>query len=614
MDAPSYSPVGVTGQIFPALGLGALALVLVIACSRTEDPVPHPAATATLDRSSSTDPGATPATPEPRAVPVADASPSPSETAPPPPAAGTATAPPAAPATPVPTPPAPPSPTLTTCHGIACIIESAPDAFEHATWAPGEHTDWPSGMFFLSAETGRTEGYRVRTDGSYVGDYYQSGPDGSWVFIGTRHGEADVTLLHDRQAGKSWQWPTDRLETVALSREHVLFEDRSGNYTLTNRSLEATARFSLHIGDTSEWDSRQGLVSPDGRVVALRLRGKEFSDSVHLIDVETVEHKLILPIVPRENHRIYVQIKPLGSGIGLAVTTTHVPDDPQSAPIEESRHFSWTGADLSPGSCPGRLSPDGRFVARQEGSPIWVQYLTPMLKPEQPWASVVIADATSCEPVVRVRSAYASQIFWEGRWLANSEGFVVGVRARPGTDGKDYMVVRVSPSPGLAYLPRPPLPGGGSAPVPAPAGDGRYFAYDFAGIYDARSDRWILAPSGPGNGPFSWDADGDELQLTFTYWGEGRAIWLLLQPRLEFPPLGEGAVFRVAGPDACHELHTTSQSGDVIACLPSGARLVFVGSVVAIDLYGAPLDSPWVRVRTDDGVVGWMSIDHIAWY
>ena len=275
------------------------------------------------------------------------------------------------------------------------------------------------------------------------------------------------------------------------------------------------------------------------------------------------------------------------------MTTAHLPDDPQSAPIEESRHFSWTGADLSPGSCPGRLSPDGRYVARQEGSPIWVRYATPLLEPEQPWASVVIADAASCEPVVRVRSAHASQTFWEGRWLANSEGFVVGVRARPGTDGKDYMVVRVSPRPDLVYLPRPPLPGGGSAPIPAPAGDGRYFSYDFAGIYDARSDRWILAPfapSGPGNGPFSWDTDGDELQLTFTYWGEGRAIWLLLQPKLELPPLGEEAVFRVAGPAACHELHTTSQSGDVIACLPSGARLVFVGSVVAIDLYGAPLD------------------------
>ena len=278
-----------TGQNFPALGLGALALVLVIACSRTEDPVPHPAATTTLDRSSSTAPVATPATPEPRAVPMADASPSASETATPPAAAGTSTAPPAAPATPVPTPTAPPSPTLTTCHGIACIIGPAPDVFEHATWAPGERADWPSGMFFLSAETGRTEGYRVRTDGSYIGDVYQSGPSGSWVFIGTRHGEEDVTLLHDRQAGQSWQWPTDRLTIVALSREHVLFEDRSENYTLTNRSLEATARFSLHIGDASDPAIRQGLISPDGRVVALRLRGKEFGDSVHVIDVESVE-------------------------------------------------------------------------------------------------------------------------------------------------------------------------------------------------------------------------------------------------------------------------------------------------------------------------------------
>ena len=511
--------------------------------------------------------------------------------------------------TPAPTPR--PSPTAAPCIGVECIAD-APDAFTLTTWEPGETVDSPFGLFFLNVATGRTEGYRLLEPGAGAG--YEPGPTGRWVAATASRFEGRVTLLYDRESGASRQWPTDRLALVALSREHLLFEDRDlpGSYTLLNATLDVEARFSLEVGDATDPDGRRALISPDGRSVALRLRGEEFGESVHIVNVETGEPRLVLPIVGRENRWSLVELEPLRGGIGLEVRTTYYPHDRDREPpwVEESRLFSWEGVDISPASCPGRLSPDGRYVARQQGSPIWVKHVIPRPAPEQPWASVVIAAAASCEPVLRVRSAFMSKIFWEGAWLATSEGFVVGVRARPGAEGEDYVVVQLHPRPELIYLPRPES-SGASAPVPAPAGDGRYFAYDFSGIYDAQSDRWIRPPFGgsPASGPFSWDRDGDEMRYTFGYWGEGGGGWLLLQPKLELPPFSDQDALRVAGPDPCHVLRIPESPQE---CLPVGTRVVFAGSGrdAVIDVH----NSPSVRVRTEAGVVGWMSIDHLAWY
>ncbi|MYA19931.1 MAG: hypothetical protein F4Z25_06640, partial [Chloroflexi bacterium] len=77
--------------------------------------------------------------------------------------------------------------------------------------------------------------------------------------------------------------------------------------------------------------------------------------------------------------------------------------------------------------CQGRLSPDGGYLAQQWGQPDWIKdrdyHLALHAAP-----SVVIADAETCEPLVRVAGAYAFETFWEGQWLSNSEGFVVGVQ------------------------------------------------------------------------------------------------------------------------------------------------------------------------------------------
>ena len=115
------------------------------------------------------------------------------------------------------------------------------------------------------------------------------------------------------------------------------------------------------------------------------------------------------------------------------------------------------------------------------------------------WPAVVIASAETCEPLFRVRSAYILAGYCHGQWLSNSEGFVVGVawwqlprRSRPGD--LRSAIARLHPEPELkcADLPPPPpdlafSPG----PVPAPTGNGRYFAYGFPVVYDALGDRWI---------------------------------------------------------------------------------------------------------------------------
>ena len=102
--------------------------------------------------------------------------------------------------------------------------------------------------------------------------------------------------------------------------------------------------------------------------------------------------------------------------------------------------FSLTSADVLPlpeSECPGLPSPDGRYVAQQWGHPgIGKWHRTP---PPNLYSipSVVIVDAEACEPLFRVRSAYAYQGFWEGTWLPDFEGFVLGVEG-------GYAIARVS--------------------------------------------------------------------------------------------------------------------------------------------------------------------------
>ncbi|MYE46321.1 MAG: hypothetical protein F4X25_06130 [Chloroflexi bacterium] len=268
--------------------------------------------------------------------------------------------------------------------------------------------------------------------------------------------------------------------------------------------------------------------------------------------------------------------------------------------------------------CQGRLSPDGGYVAQQWGQPDWIKdrdfHLALHAAP-----SVVIADAETCEPLVRVAGAYAFETFWEGQWLSNSEGFVVGVQ-----DG--FAVARVHP-PELVALPPIPSPAEWfewpPRPVPAPTGDGRFFAWDYAGVYDAESDRWTLTGFRGQFGPFSWGETHEEMRYTLAYSGEGLIGWRSSPPRIEFPPFAEVA-FRVAGTGSCLNLRDDpSSKARVLDCLPDGERLIAavpplaeascadgISDLVsclpmARDEWTDEQVLQWVYVRAASGLGGW---------
>ena len=262
-------------------------------------------------------------------------------------------------------------------------------------------------------------------------------------------------------------------------------------------------------------------------------------------------------------------------------------------------------------------------MAWQEGDPIAAKYAGES-HPDHPWPLVVIAESETCEPIFRVRSAYTSQIFWSGEWLSNSEGLVIGIYG-------GYVLVSMKPRPELIQLPNPSWYA--EAPVPAPMGDGRYFGYGFDGVYDAWEKRWI--PGGFGDehwGPFAWSGTRLEMQYELGYWGEGWYTWLLLPPRIEFPPFDDAITFRVARTGSCLYFRTDPDPDAVaLDCLPDGARLTFAEqsdlpheadgtavslghpSIKAMSIADYSRSTWWISVRTASGAEGWVSHEYLEW-
>lgn len=275
---------------------------------------------------------------------------------------------------------------------------------------------------------------------------------------------------------------------------------------------------------------------------------------------------------------------------------------------------------LSPLGGVRRLSPDGRYVAWQDGQPVFIKYREHEYVPEQPWPSVVISDAGTCEPLFRVRSAH---LHWHGDqwWLSNGEGIVVGMATGN--------LLRVRPRPEIVRLPHY----GG---VPAPTGDGCYFASGLSGVYDACGDRWMPTGFSHGHGIASWGETHREIRYVLGgYWGEGWVEWLLLPPRIEFPPFDDTVAFRVARTEGCLVLRADPDAeAAALDCLPDGARLTFAERTDPPGIredeqgYLLPLEHPsvkvgsfrgaggfprWVYVRAESGATGWVASPYLDW-
>ena len=184
-----------------------------------------------------------------------------------------------------------------------------------------------------------------------------------------------------------------------------------------------------------------------------------------------------------------------------------------------------------------------------------------------------------------------------------------------------YAIARVAPEPALT-----PLPDEWPGPDLAPTGGGRYFGYG-SRVYDAAGDRWY-GPEDAG-GPFWWGASHRERwfhSVIFDDWGSGVGHWLLLPPKIEYPPFAEEIAFRVARTGSCLRLRENpGEDGRVLGCLPDGARLLFAERDAAVPEWDgfrraglspflsphSSLSLPWVHVRTADGAEGWVSHDYL---
>ena len=439
----------------------------------------------------------------PTATPTVAPAPTPIPTATP-----TATPDPSPTATPAPTPTAQPEPTpgpasspatataaanasaaTSSCDGIGCI-EPVTDAYVRETWEPGEQIgsrEWRYGFFFLNTETGRTEGYRG-TDWTNVypnlSIYSAVGPWLKW------HG-----LLINRLTGEAWRWPEDSLTILAISEEHVLVVERAADTTdarvaLLDSDMQLVGEF-VHSVETRY--GTHANFSPDGRTIALVVD----LAAAYLIDVESVSLRVLLEGAERAGwERGAVRIERAYRGPGLLVQRTYWRESDESDDVwaaeysDENRYFAWSGNPL-PGSgdpffsaCRDSLSPDGRYVVREEGAPVGIAYNEDWVPTADPWPSVVIADARTCEPLFRIRSALVGPRWFPessgGSWLADSSGYVLDV-------DHGGMMVRISEEPELVAL-----PSWGGRLVAAPTGGGHYFA-NLSGVWDSREDTWVTA-------------------------------------------------------------------------------------------------------------------------
>ena len=596
--------VGVGAAVLAGVVVVAVALVALEALVEP-DPDP-PAAVAP--------PPATPtatATPSPTPTPALAATPEPTPTP---------TTTPTPPVTPTAAPLLEPASSPASCEDIECHIQPDPDAFEHRVWEyPFGLVDWDAGTFVLHTPTGRIDGYRVN-----------GGPEGApthllpheWVYAPGR--------LLNRETMQAWRWPAREADLVAVSHDYALLESDNGqDYLLLARDGEVRGPFELPGGE------RGKFFSPDGQVIVT-----VGLDAAYRTDVVSLEHELFFrAVAPRgwdeaslepafsgpppvagpfpRDHRIADHLSPPGL---LLLHETYSRGSGEARESISSVHlFDWNGASRGLHEqrvCQGSrlVSPDGRYVASQQGDGhIGKRHGHDQAR--DPWSAVVIADARTCEPLFRVRSAYLTSGPWYGQWLSNSDGIVVGVQG-------GYAVARVRPRPQLIDLPRPRAAEPRSyGPVPAPTGDGRYFAYSFFDVFDAQEGDWVRTAIMSrdvqipwGNLSFSWGETHEEVWLEGFFWDGPLLDWILLQPRIELPPFSDELSFRVAGTVDCLILRESHLAGSsAIACLPNGTRV----SQGARDWPYAEDPRDWpgglgpIYVRTDDGLEGWVATDYL---
>ena len=508
----------------------------------------------------------------------------------------------------------------------------------------------------MDTETGRIEGYRVRQEEGEAGHanredgsaplYAIEGNDNRWV---TAH-DGVMSLVLDRTTDHAWRLPA-HLMLVAASQDALLIRDTrvSGPDILADNELREIDRFG-HLGSPV-------FFSPPGDRLLFGAGG-----TVEVMALEGMTRELLFTSRPHEKWGapLSVDFSPVRAGQEILVTVAYDVSD-ADGPVQrfnEWYRFDWDGRELSRVASPVgptgvplswvHHSPDGRHLVWQERGLAIGFY-----EASEAWPSVVVADAATGQPILRVRSA-SLQSGGVAEWLATGDGVLLRTVPRRYGQGRT-MLLRLRPDPRIDRLPAlagaipnwPFLPG----TLASPTGGDRFFvetytnwetytkAHDFreeiVGLYDAHHDRWHTAVllSGSRYGDYdylrpswpSWGTSESELRLTFAGGkATGGGLYLFSEPKIELPPFSEEFAFRVARTGSCLHLRDIPDSGGaVLDCLPDGTRVVLSQSEewAALDWSNRPSVDWWrgnrdccdfgVFVRTEDGLEGWVAHDYL---
>jgi hypothetical protein len=555
-------------------GLALVAALVLAACN----PLPAPHSTATPEPATLT-PAAGPATTTPTMT-----------------AAPTATTRPTATATPLPMP----TPTLIpVLQGLA--VYWAPGALVQVHYAAGQAVGH-AGAYFMSLDTGEVEGWMLAGSHDENVASFSISDDNRWV----KASEMGCSWLVDRDTGATLTWTGGSgVWLLAAQGETLIFSDPERVWLMRSGLCEAVT-----LPLPSDW--RQAVISPDGRQ-AMLLSGH----TLYLVDLQTGALRVVSPAERPDGRSVQMRRLDKSSqrtGVVLRTRLDAVAGS-TAASEDQVQFFSWQGEEGSATRADlDRVSPDGSLVA-------WEDDLYGVAP------SVVVADAQTLQPRFRVKGAtlcYPDIATLGGRWLADSSGVVVLT-----ADG--YRIVdlagnlRAVPAPETVAIQREVLPAPDRADL---------FVIDRRLVVDANGRR--VAEVALSGDPYwtpshvdPWGQDSTQMRFVLPSPGHGaRCMWPWFPSvQVERAPFPAEIAFTVGLPvDDCLSLRPLPDvTARALACVSGGSRLVIAPSAEPIpSVVGAEWadpaavrqnSQPWVRVRTAEGLEGWVDAEagNLVW-
>ena len=515
----------------------------------------------------------------------------------------------------------------------------------YVEYGPGEIVPGQQGLYLLDVESGSVEGW-IGESKVARGLQWGTGLEISSTnrfLLWAIPWDGTQPFLHDRGTGRTYTWDAELVQSWESNNGFRFFLRlaRGGqtHYLLVDGGvqagmLQAVAQLDIP-GDVRATLHRH----PGGRYIFAEeetsLAEEATSGLLHLFDLPQAGASPIKPsttwtlpfaenpFVKGEN-RVPLDFRAIPEGlIGIG------PDGSGSCSVAR---FGVDGAVLSnaPFPCLSAvdISPNGQFLSA-ESFPIPWQPDRPSWKDDYFRYSLAtsIFDTATGEELFRVKAASDASDWISGRsaWLADSSG--VAVRTAAGV----YVVTTSGTWQQTQLRERPAQPGRESP------GNGGTFAQGFhygpdgelsmeVRVVDISGEvLWSLS-FGQGSAKnskaaellrVSWGSVSHELRVDA---GEVLGIgvgdgWLPppLSPEIERAPLDERLLVEVVVETCLNLRREPFPDAESVTCLQDGVLAETDDYARSYD-YGAEEDrASWMRLRTDDGLVGWAPSEHLRW-